>query len=604
MFFYWFDRPGGKGAPPNEAWRFATWWRLLMILCCGIGGSLYAAALPPFNMSWAAFVTLVPVLVFVSLERRWCWAAFAGWFWGWCWAVCAYRFLREIEWFVPWLLAPVIALFPAVWAMLVSRVIGALVFPPEIDLAGIDDRRRYLEQGPRPLRLVILGLAAAALFTAVEYTRSRLFVWNDLAVTLYRCPPLIRLAAVTGSYGVGFAAALVNTAIWMLCFRRGWRAALILAGISAVMFGCGVLDFLMENSSPGKESLVEWKVLAIQGDLSQRRRPTLAQTEESLDIYERLTDEALSRHPDADLAVWPESSIPITYYSAVDLLKIRPNAANRLYIRYQQVVRKLCSTHRKALLFGALDVAERPPWTRAHLGGTNSALLTDEWGLVRERYDKFHRVPFGEYVPGREFLPQSWVEKLDMGRDLVPGSRLFALELKLERAGEKPRTIRPGVVICYEGVFGYLTRQLMLAGANVLVALSNDAWYPRSSEPEQHLANATLRAVECGVPMVRVGNNGGTGIVMPDGRFAQALEVPGPERRPELRRGRGYRLLRVPVAESPRRTLYVRFGEWFPILASVFSIAVLVYAFRRKGIMLERSLKTPATEDEGSEPQS
>ena len=86
--------------------------------------------------------------------------------------------------------------------------------------------------------------------------------------------------------------------------------------------------------------------------------------------------------------------------------------------------------------------------------------------------------------------------------------------------------------------------------------------------------------------MVRVGNNGGTGIVMPDGSFAQALEVPGPESRPELRRGRGYRLLHVPVAEFPERTFYIRFGEWFPLLLVLFSGAVLIYALRREHITL------------------
>ena len=138
--------------------------------------------------------------------------------------------------------------------------------------------------------------------------------------------------------------------------------------------------------------------------------------------------------------------------------------------------------------------------------------------------------------------------------------------------------VRPGVVICYEGVFGYVTRQTVRHGANVLMALSNDAWYPKSSEPEQHLANATLRAVECGVPMVRVGNNSGSGIVMPDGRFAQALEVPGPESRPELRRGRGIRMLRVPVAEFPPPTVYLHIGDLFPMLLIAFVLLMFFYS--------------------------
>jgi len=171
------------------------------------------------------------------------------------------------------------------------------------------------------------------------------------------------------------------------------------------------------------------------------------------------------------------------------------------------------------------------------------------------------------------------IKMIDMGRDLVPGQLLtYIAELKLPAGEGREVSLRPGVVICYEGVFGYVTRGMLNHGANVLVALSNDAWYPRSSEPEQHLANATLRAVECGVPMVRVGNNSGTGIVMPDGSFRQALEIPGPEARHEIRRGRGYRLLRVPVSEFPPPTVYLQVGELFPILLLAFVVLMLIYA--------------------------
>ena len=166
-----------------------------------------------------------------------------------------------------------------------------------------------------------------------------------------------------------------------------------------------------------------------------------------------------------------------------------------------------------------------------------------------------------------------------MGRDLVPGKRLtYISELTLPTGEGRRCSVRPGVVICYEGVFGYVTRNMVQNGANVLVALSNDAWYPKSSEPEQHLANATLRAVECGVPMVRVGNNSGPGIVMPDGSFAQALEVDGPESRMEIRRGRGYRLLRVPVTGSPTQTAYLKIGELFPMLLCAFAVLVIIYS--------------------------
>ena len=593
MFFYWFEPRFKLYEVHNEAWRMAWWWRTLLFAGCGVGGLLYAAALPPLNWSPAAFVTLIPVLVFVSLERRWRWRFAAGWFWGWCHAVCAYSFLREIEWFTPWLLAPVMGLFPAVWAMLVAATIRPVVFPLTVDASGIDDRRAYLEKGAGLGRLLILGVTAAALFTAIEFSRSRLFVWNDLAVTQYRNRNLIQLAALTGSYGVGFCIALVNSALYLSFFRRGWRATLILICAAAAMTGGGFLYSRMLDAETSVSRSEIWRVLAIQGDLSQRRHATSAQVDEALDVYGKLSLEALDAHPSADVAVWPESAVPIPYYSMLDLANRRLKGEGRLYRRYQETVRNIALYRGKPLIFGALDVEEDAFMRKkASPGMTNSALMMGGNGVLCARYDKFHRVPYGEYVPGRGLLPGRWVAAMDMGRDLTPGDRLEPWSIFLKRnGGGESFAVRPGIVICYEGVFGYVTRTHVRHGANVLLALSNDAWYPRSSEPEQHLANATLRAVECGVPMIRVGNNGGTGLLTRRGEFTQILTVPGDEARPELRRGRGYRLLEVGVVADPHRTLAVRWGDWFPWLLTVWCVVVSAFSVLRRQALLENGLE-------------
>ena len=147
--------------------------------------------------------------------------------------------------------------------------------------------------------------------------------------------------------------------------------------------------------------------------------------------------------------------------------------------------------------------------------------------------------------------------------------------------------MRAGVAICYEGIFSYLTRAFALRGANVLVVISNDAWYPTSSEPEQHLANAVMRAVETGLPMVRCGNNGGSLVVLPTGEITQILEVPGPEKRLELRRGRGFRKLAVHVPDHPAPTFFVRFGEWILLVLAIgcaawWGLAVRSFVARKR----------------------
>ena len=391
--------------------------------------------------------------------------------------------------------------------------------------------------------------------------------------------PLIQLAALIGSYGVGLGVALVNSAWWMLLFRRGWRALCVLLALAALLFVSGWC-YTRWRCVPEPDG--EWKVLVIQGDLSQRRQASEYETKEALEVYGRLSEQGLAQHPDADITVWPEGAIPILYLSNLQRCSITL-PEDDLSAEYQRIVRSLTLIKKKKMLFGALDLEEatlkRMRSNDPPLGVTNSALLVDEWGGVIGRYDKYHRVPFGEYVPFRKYLPESLIKLIDMKRDIVPGQKLAPIaELPITAGQGRRCVVRPGVVICYEGVFGYVTRTVVRRGANVLVALSNDAWYPLSSEPEQHLANATLRAVECGVPMVRVGNNSGTGIVMPTGRFEQPLMVPGPEKRPEIRRGRGFRMLLVPIVEFPPPTVYLRYGYFFPVLLTVFVVLMLVYA--------------------------
>ena len=146
MLFYRQDPPPDPETPPNEAKLLNPWPQRLALLGCGIGGLLYAAALPPLNLSFCAFFALLPVMILVSVEHRWYRWAFAGWLWGWCWAICSYRFLREIEWFIPWLMAPVIALFPALWAVLLRHISRSMLFPPVIFGCGMDERLKYLNQ--------------------------------------------------------------------------------------------------------------------------------------------------------------------------------------------------------------------------------------------------------------------------------------------------------------------------------------------------------------------------------------------------------------------------------------------------------------------------
>ena len=505
---------------------------------CFLAGTLYAAALPPLNLELAAFVMLIPLL-FVISKCKPLYAALYGWIWGLGWSFFSYRFLREIDVMIPFLLPPVISLWPAVWACITAYFIK-------------QSRKNILS-----MTLFVFG--CAALFTLIEWTRSRLFVWNDSGVTQWRNIPLIQLAAITGSYGVNFIVALGNTAVYSLFFKRLRYAAIVPAVIiiSVTVWGY----FRAETFEKTLDKKVTWKPVLIQGNLSQRRHATLEQAAEALDIYGTLSLQALKKYPESRFIIWPESAIPLTFFTTVDMRQHKsdnPHVLNTL--RYQELVRLISSNYRCRMLIGALDCV-RDSKNPKSLVATNSALFFDEKGTLQRKYNKIHRVPFGEYIPFRKYIPAFITNYIDMGRDIISGTDHEPIQLA--------PGVNAGTAICYEGVFGYITRESAKRGANVLITLSNDAWYPRSSEPEQHLANAVMRAVETGLPMIRSGNNGGSGVVTPTGRFTQCYSEG--TSRPELWRGRTINQVKISLSPDTNRTIYVRHGEYFIVILALIS---------------------------------
>ncbi len=521
-------------------------YRFLDLALVFAGGGCFAAALPPFNLWPLAFFALAPLIV-VAARSRWLFGALAGYVWGIGWSVFAFQFLREIDPAVPYLMPWVISLWPALFGALLPFLFRNTVFPLKTELGGYEERKLFLESPASFRRLFFFSLGAAALYTLVEWTRSRLFPWNDLSITMWRNLPLIQFVRFTGHFGIMFTVAFVSALIAAARLNgfkwSGKKLLLTGAALIALLEIGGSLLFLHREV---KQEPNFFPVL-LQGDISQRRDATLEEADEALDIYAGLTREAAQMKPTPELIVWPESAIPVPFRSR-----------HPISTKFRGIVQSFSMSYHIPMLLGALDFADPLPKDPAQLRITNSALHFDAAGKLVHKYDKIHRVPFGEYVPFRRFLPDFVVQKIDMNRDLASGTNYNPLELK--------ENVRAGVAICYEGIFSYLTRSFAQRGANVLLVISNDAWYPVSSEPEQHLANAVMRAVETGLPMVRCGNNGGSLVVTPRGEVTQVLEVPGPEKRLELRRGRGIARMEVYVDPAPGQTFFVRFGEWFVLL--------------------------------------
>ncbi|HID02937.1 MAG TPA: apolipoprotein N-acyltransferase, partial [Desulfobacterales bacterium] len=202
----------------------------------------------------------------------------------------------------------------------------------------------------------------------------------------------------------------------------------------------------------------------------------------------------MQKKPRPELLVWPETSLPFYPVNHPLLLPIH----------------RLLDEEQVLLLTGA-PWYERENPTSEEILFYNSSLLFNEKGDIVARTSKSHLVPFGEYVPLKRFLP--------FIAPLVQAVGNFSRgEIANPPACKKARI---GVLICFESIFGEISRKWVDAGANLLVNMTNDAWYGKSSAPYQTLAMTRLRAVETRRSIVRSANTGFSGFIDPMGRVQQ-----------------------------------------------------------------------------------
>ncbi len=184
----------------------------------------------------------------------------------------------------------------------------------------------------------------------------------------------------------------------------------------------------------------------------------------------------------------------------------------------------------------------------------NSAYLVAPDGKFKGRYDKVHLVPYGEYVPLKKWMPFLGKMVAQVG-DFSAGKKGFILE---------DGKFKLGVLICYEIIFPELSSSMADNGASLLVNITNDAWFGTSSGPYQHFDMAIFRAVENRRSVARAANTGISGFIDPIGRIKAAT--------PLLKDAVETRNL--PMIHQ--KTIYTRFGNWFPILCSIVGIGYIL----------------------------
>ena len=331
-------------------------------------------------------------------------------------------------------------------------------------------------------------------WVAFDFIRSFLFsgfAWAMLGHSQFRTLPLIQIADLAGVYGITLLIVLAN-----IVMHRALRAVSG-AGVPYPVKSAVVLLFFLSATlfygfsrlnEPDVDNIKPLRVALIQGNIPQDVKWSPEFREHTLNIYERLTRDASKGG--VDLIVWPESAVPFFFQD-------EPLQAER--------IRRLAREMNAGLLFGS-PAHELRDGKSTFL---NSAFLISPQGETLGRADKLHLVPFGEYVPLGNIL--TFINKLVVGiGDFAPGKGAIPLDTG---------STKLGIQVCYEVIFPELARQYVQAGARVLVAITNDAWFGRSSAPYQHLAISTFRAIETRTPLIRAANTGVTAIVDQNGHI-------------------------------------------------------------------------------------
>jgi apolipoprotein N-acyltransferase len=577
--------PAAAGQPVRSVWP---------VRGAILGASLATAGLLwlsyfPVAWGWLGWVALVPLLPLVRARET-------------PRLVFLFAWLAGVAFFVPalwWMHAADglrtggFPLGPMTAASLALAIYCALYFPAAIFLL-----RRLDQRTPLPLVLTL-----PVVWTALEFFRSFFgtgFAWYFLSHTQHAFLPMIQISDLAGAYAVTFLVAAVNAIAfeWLYTWPRlrallslrepapaAWRlgrvlqsAAVAVLLLAAFLYGCWRLGENAFTAGP--------RLALLQGNVEQRlRNRATAQGSDKNEArqqiirhYSDLGRAAARQEPHPELIVWPETSFPRDWWEIGP--NVPPAQVPPDYASYHELLREVfrqaaandCGT---SMLLGLNTWLLADPKQKAQR--YNSALLVNSAGLIDGRYDKIHRVPFGEYVPLRDWLPfMDSFAPYDFDYSIRQGESLTRFPLG---------PYHFGVLICFEDGDPDLARQYGKAGADgpaadFLVEISNDGWFDGTAEHEEHLALCRFRAIETRRSIARAVNMGISVVIDGNGRvlapllvsqqgdvyrwevpYGSAAELPAARWR-DFKQVQGVLTATVPIDQ--RTSLYALWGDWLP----------------------------------------
>ena len=551
-----------------------------------LSGLLLWLSFTPVNASALAWLAPLPLLLLVRIEERTRWMYPAIYFGSLVSQLSMLQWMRlgDPTMYIAW------------WALSVYLACYAAAF--------VAVSRVAVHRWSLPLVAV-----APVVWTGLEYVRAHFmtgFAWYFLGHSQYRWLELIQISDLVGAYGVSFIIVLSASALalmiphsWLIRFQLALPSTgpLVASGLTlsqlvqitaafaifASTLGYGYVRRSQADFRPGP------RIALIQGNFVASLREEPASHDDVYLTHLRLNSRAVREQ--AQIIIWPEGMFPWPIMSSAgdlsddELRELVPSVKPEMW-RDNTVSSVLLEESQRsgaALIFGINSVEASHNNVAQH----NSAVFVRPDVGIAGRYDKMHLVPFGEYIPLAQVLP--WLKAFSPYSDssgLVAGTNPSIFEYQGWRMAP---------VICFEDTVPHLVRNIVAAGSDsekgepvdVLVNLTNDGWFHGSSELDQHLITASFRAVECRTPLVRAVNTGISAVIDGDGAIREPeVFIDGDARKNQdkpprttsrdPRTGAWYKQLNAALVHTvpldSRRSLYVRYGDWF---AGLCAAAVL-----------------------------
>lgn len=359
-----------------------------------------------------------------------------------------------------------------------------------------------------PVSLVFM---VPVFWVSLEYLKTFLFSgfpWGLLGYSQYRYLHVIQSADIFGVYGVSFFLCAINAALFVAVIHaRGLTWQNNPVGRGGGLFGIVLIAVLFaSNMGYGRYKILTMdrvaseskhlRVSVVQGNIEQFMKWEEDHIESTVERYLQLSGQTETSNP--GLIVWPETAMPFYF-----------GQEQRRTSQLMKAIREMDSW----FLIGSPSFEYNQ--SSGDISFFNSAYLLDLKARIAGVYDKVHLVPFGEYVPLGDWLPFVGRMVHSVG-DFKPGPAGKTLSMN---------EIGLGVQICYEIIFPHLSAQLVKNGGNIIINITNDAWFGDTAGPVQHFSMAVFRSVENRRALARSANNGISAFVDPVGRVIQRTNL-------------------------------------------------------------------------------